>query len=326
MKPLFYLPLLLALVLPISVQGKAPAPKRHNVILIVVNDIGPGDLGCYGNRMAVTPNIDRLFHESQRAENYHSYPISAPTWASALTGRIAEKTGVRRNYGGLQYPRKDDLLVSEMLLKAGFKTGFFGRWPFGDCYPYRAQDRGFAATLTTGAGGIGQPGDIWGNSSVNPTLRFNGKVVRLKGNMVDIIFETSPIWYFVFAISFIVLIVVHELVHGATWALFTGDGFKSIEFGFIKKYLTPYCTCKVALPKKAYILGALMPLILLGIIPLIISIVIGSFGLMWLGIIMVVSAAGDILIVNKILRYKTDASDILYFDHPTDAGGIIFEK
>ena len=69
-----------------------------------------------------------------------------------------------------------------------------------------------------------------------------------------------------------------------------------------------------------------MPLILLGIIPLIISIVIGSFGLMWLGIIMVVSAAGDILIVNKILRYKTDASDILYFDHPTDAGGIIFEK
>ncbi len=191
MKPLYVLPFVLAFILPISVQGKAPAPKRHNVILVVVNDVGPGDLGCYGNRMAVTPNIDRLFHESQRAENYHSYPISAPTWASALTGRIAEKTGVRRNYGGLQYPRKDDLLVSEMLSKAGFKTGFFGRWPFGDCYPYRAQDRGFAATLTTGAGGIGQPGDIWGNSSVNPILRFNGKVVRLKGNMVDIIFDTA---------------------------------------------------------------------------------------------------------------------------------------
>ena len=151
-------------------------------------------------------------------------------------------------------------------------------------------------------------------------------LVNRSKDMVDVILGSSPIWYFVFVIAFIALIVVHELVHGATWALFTGDGFKSIEFGFIKKYLTPYCTCKVALPKKAYILGALMPLILLGIIPLIISIVIGSFGLMWLGIIMVVSAAGDILIVNKILRYKTDASDILYFDHPTDAGGIIFEK
>ena len=151
-------------------------------------------------------------------------------------------------------------------------------------------------------------------------------LVNRSKDMVDVILGSSPIWYLVFAIAVIALIVVHELVHGATWALFTGDGFKSIEFGFIKKYLTPYCTCKVALPKKAYILGALMPLILLGIIPLIISIVIGSFGLMWLGIIMVVSAAGDILIVNKILRYKTDASDILYFDHPTDAGGIIFEK
>ena len=69
-----------------------------------------------------------------------------------------------------------------------------------------------------------------------------------------------------------------------------------------------------------------MPLILLGIIPLIISIATGSFGLMWIAIIMVVSAAGDILIVGKILAYKTDASDVLYFDHPTDAGGIIFEK
>ena len=150
--------------------------------------------------------------------------------------------------------------------------------------------------------------------------------VNRSKDIIDTILGTSPLWYFVFVIALIALIVIHELVHGATWALFTGDGFKSIEFGFIKKYLTPYCTCKVALPKKAYILGALMPLILLGIIPLIISIATGSFGLMWIAIIMVVSAAGDILIVGKILAYKTDASDILYFDHPTDAGGIIFEK
>ena len=150
--------------------------------------------------------------------------------------------------------------------------------------------------------------------------------VNRSKDIIDTILGTSPLWYFVLVIALIALIVIHELVHGATWALFTSDGFKSIEFGFIKKYLTPYCTCKVALPKKAYILGALMPLILLGIIPLIISIATGSFGLMWIAIIMVVSAAGDILIVGKILAYKTDASDVLYFDHPTDAGGIIFEK
>ncbi len=129
-----------------------------------------------------------------------------------------------------------------------------------------------------------------------------------------------------FLVLLFALIVVHELIHGLSWSLFAEHHWKDIEFGFMKQYLTPYCTCGVPLGKGEYIFGALMPLILLGILPMIAGILWGSFGLLLLGIIMADSAAGDILIVWKILRYRSDAETIVYIDHPTQAGGVIFEK
>ena len=123
-----------------------------------------------------------------------------------------------------------------------------------------------------------------------------------------------------------VLVAAHEAIHGLSWAPFAENGFKDIEFGFMKQYLTPYCTCLTPLTKGQYIFGALMPLVLLGILPMIAGILIGSFGLLLLGIIMADSAAGDIMIVWKILRYRSEAGTIVYIDHPTQAGGVIFEK
>ena len=73
-------------------------------------------------------------------------------------------------------------------------------------------------------------------------------------------------------------------------------------------------------------LGALTPLIFVGIVPTAVAIATGSIAWLFIGVIMIVSAAGDILIVHKILTYKSTAKEILYFDHPTTAGGIIFEK
>ena len=129
-----------------------------------------------------------------------------------------------------------------------------------------------------------------------------------------------------FLLLLFALIVVHELIHGLSWSLFTEHHWKDIEFGFMKQYLTPYCTCGVPLGKGAYIFGALMPLILLGLLPMIAGILTGSFGILLLGVIMADSAAGDILIVWKILRYRSEAGTIVYIDHPTQAGGVIFEK
>ena len=131
-----------------------------------------------------------------------------------------------------------------------------------------------------------------------------------------------------FIVLFVVLIVVHELIHGLTWSMFSEHHFKDIEFGFMKELLTPYCTCTTPLPKKHYILGALMPCIVLGIIPTTIGILIGSSFLFWIGIVMILSAGGDIMIVWKVMKFKKqdESKEIFIYDHPTQAGSVIFEK
>ena len=131
-----------------------------------------------------------------------------------------------------------------------------------------------------------------------------------------------------FIMLYIVLIVVHELIHGLTWSLFSEHHFKDIEFGFMKEYLTPYCTCTTPLLKNHYIMGALMPCIVLGIIPTAIGILLGSSLFFWIGIIMILSAGGDIMIVWKVLAFKKqdESEEVLIYDHPTQAGSVIFER
>ncbi len=127
-------------------------------------------------------------------------------------------------------------------------------------------------------------------------------------------------------VALIVLVVVHELVHGITWSLFSEHGMKDIEFGVMRNTLSPYCTCSSALPRDKYLIGALMPLVLLGIIPSIVALATGSFWLLILGLIMTTSAGGDVMIVAKLLAYKTNAAEVLWYDHPTEGGGVLFER
>lgn len=126
----------------------------------------------------------------------------------------------------------------------------------------------------------------------------------------------------------VVLIVVHELLHGLTWSLFSEHHFKDIEFGFMKEFLTPYCTCMTPLSKSQYIWGALMPCIILGILPAALGILLGSSLLFWIGIIMILAAGGDIMIVVKVMAFKkqSESKEILVYDHPTQAGSVILEK
>ena len=138
----------------------------------------------------------------------------------------------------------------------------------------------------------------------------------------------TPQGSLLFVVLFLALIVVHELIHGLTWSLYAEHHFKDIEFGFMKEYLTPYCTCTTPLLKSHYIMGALMPCVVLGIFPTAIGILLGSHLLFWTGIVMILTAGGDIMIVMKVLAYKSQngAEEILIYDHPTQAGSVIFEK
>lgn len=118
-------------------------------------------------------------------------------------------------------------------------------------------------------------------------------------------------------------VVAHELIHGAVWAQFTKEGFKSIKFGVLWKMLTPYCHCKEPLLIKHYILGAIMPAIILGVLPAIYAILFGSLGFLIFGIFFTIVAAGDFMIIYILRNEKMDD---LVQDHPSEAGCFVFRK
>ena len=125
--------------------------------------------------------------------------------------------------------------------------------------------------------------------------------------------------------AILVLVVVHELIHGITWVCFAKKHFKAISFGVMKEYFTPYCTCNEALARSQYLIGALAPTIVLGILPCIIAITIGSAPLFTLGAIMILAGGGDLAICRKLLNYK-QANRTIYLDHPTECGLVGFSK
>ncbi len=129
-----------------------------------------------------------------------------------------------------------------------------------------------------------------------------------------------------FFLFFFGLIVVHELIHGLTWGLCAESGFKAIAFGFIVQYITPYCTCSEPLKKRQMILGALMPTIVLGFIPGIVATVIGAVPMFYMACFLVLGGGGDLMVVAKILMYKSQAAEKLYYDHPYKVGLVVFEK
>lgn len=130
-----------------------------------------------------------------------------------------------------------------------------------------------------------------------------------------------------FGLSIVIMIiggiVLHELIHGITWSRFTSDGFKSIKFGVLWKMLTPYCHCKQPLKVREYILGAVMPAIILGFLPALIAIAIGNMALLIFGIFFTIAACGDFMVINLL---KNENKDDYVQDHPTEPGCFIFRK
>ena len=126
-----------------------------------------------------------------------------------------------------------------------------------------------------------------------------------------------------FVVAMAVGIVVHELIHGATWACFAPSRWKSISFGVIWKMLTPYCHCSEPLLVRHYRIGALMPLYVLGVLPALAGIAIGSLALALYGVLFVGAAAGDIMVA---WRLRKEAPESKVQDHPTEAGYWVYEE
>ena len=169
----------------------AQSEQRPNVILIITDDQGYGDLGITGNPFVETPNLDRLAEESIRFENFYVSPVCAPTRASLLTGRYSLRTGVRDTYNGGAIMSPEEITIAEMLKTANYRTGAFGKWHLGDNYPSRPMDQGFDESVTHLSGGMGQVGDFTtyfqrDSSYFDPVLWHNGKKEAYSGYCSDI--------------------------------------------------------------------------------------------------------------------------------------------
>lgn len=200
MKPNSYIKLFNFIFLFLSIlscaEKKEQVNTKPNVILIITDDQGFGDLGYYGNPNIKTPVLDSLASRSVRFNEFLVAPVCAPTRASIMTGKHAMSAGVHDTYRGGAMMASSEITIAEILKEANYKTGMIGKWHLGDNYPMRPQDQGFDYTLNHLSGGIGQYGD-WPNtmkkdsSYFNPILWENGKQYQSKGYCTDVFTEAA---------------------------------------------------------------------------------------------------------------------------------------
>ncbi len=167
--------------------------SRPNIIVIITDDQGYGDLGITGNPVLETPHIDQLARESASVERFYVNPVCAPTRAALMTGRYNFRTRAIDTWVGRAMMDTEEITLAEVLHKDGYATGIFGKWHLGDCYPLRPIDQGFDESLIHLGGGLAQPSEPKENERryTDAILFKNGKPVKTKGYCTDVYFDAS---------------------------------------------------------------------------------------------------------------------------------------
>jgi len=172
-------------------EVKGTKRRQPNVVLVITDDQGYGDLSCHGNPVLKTPNLDKLHSQSARLTDFHVSPTCSPTRAALMTGRYCNRTGVWHTVMGRSLLRKDEVTMADVFSAGGYKTAIFGKWHLGDNYPFRPQDRGFGEVLIHKGGGIGNTQDYWGNDYFDDTYFHNGKPKKFEGYCTDVWFAEA---------------------------------------------------------------------------------------------------------------------------------------
>lgn len=170
-------------------HGQDASPP--NVILILTDDQGYGDVGVYGNPVLETPTMDRLAAEGLQLTDFHVDPHCAPTRAALMTGRYSTRTGVWHTVGPRHLLARDEVTMAEVFAANGYRTGMVSKWHLGDVYPFRPQDRGFQEVLIHGGGGITQTPDYWGNDYFDDHYLDNGEWRPFEGYATDVFFTRA---------------------------------------------------------------------------------------------------------------------------------------
>ena len=165
--------------------------EKPNVVIVITDDQGYGDLSCHGNPVLKTPNLDQLYNASVRLTDYHVSPTCSPTRAAFLTGHWTNRTGVWHTIMGRSMLRENEITIGQVFKDNGYATGMFGKWHLGDNYPYRPEDRGFTETYRHGGGGVGQTPDYWDNAYFDGSYWHNGEIEPAVGFCTDVFFDRA---------------------------------------------------------------------------------------------------------------------------------------
>ena len=167
---------------------------QPHVVLIITDDQGYGDLGCHGNPVARTPNMDALQGESIRLADFHVAPMCTPTRGQLLTGLDAARNGAINVSSGRTLLRADLPTMADIFRASGYRTGLFGKWHLGDNYPYRPEDRGFEETLWFPSSHISSVPDYWENDYFDDVYCRNGTRERQEGYCTEVFFKEAKVW------------------------------------------------------------------------------------------------------------------------------------
>lgn len=175
---------------PESVQ--AP-PSRPNVVIVITDDQGYGDLSCHGNPILFTPNIDRLAAEGVRLTDFHVSPVCTPTRGQLMTGVDALRNGARSVPAGTNMIWREIPTMAELFRKGGYRTGLFGKWHLGDHYPDRPFDRGFEKAIWFGGWGVASDVEF-DNDCINIRYRDRNRVLQARRYCTDLWFDEAISW------------------------------------------------------------------------------------------------------------------------------------
>ncbi|PHN02764.1 arylsulfatase [Flavilitoribacter nigricans] len=175
----------------LSCTLKSASERPPNVILVLTDDQGIGDLGCHGNPWLKTPNLDAFYADAIRLTNFHVSPLCTPTRAALMTGRYPIRNGTWATYKGRDALAEGITTIAEIFQRNGYATGIFGKWHLGDNYPVRPTDKGFGRAIHHKAGGVGELSDYWGNSYFDDVYYVDNEPQSFVGYCTDVWFREA---------------------------------------------------------------------------------------------------------------------------------------
>ena len=175
------------------------AQQKPNIILVMTDDQGYGDISAHGSPDVLTPGMDKLKAQSISFDDFQVSPTCAPTRSAIMTGRAPFKNGITHTILERERMTLDATILPQVLKRAEYTCGIFGKWHLGDEADYQPDSRGFDEVFMHGAGGIGQafPGscaDVPENSYFNPTVKYNGEFVKTTAFCTDVFFTQAISW------------------------------------------------------------------------------------------------------------------------------------